>query len=94
MSDEKIKVGFEGSDFGVAYDGNADGQHSVKISLKLAEVIDELKNKAGEGATGKPVTLSMEGTKVVVKGDLNKDGESFLEIEVDLLEGLDEAGVV
>lgn len=94
MSEEKIKIGFEGSDFEVKYDGNADGQHSVGLKLKLAEVLDEIKNKAAEGVEGQPVSISMNGTKIVIKGDLNKDGESFLELEIDLLEGLDEAGIV
>lgn len=94
MESDKIKVNFEDSKFNVSYDGNSDGENSVKISLNLKETLDELRNKAQDGSVGEPLSVSMDGSKVIIKGDLNKDGESFIDIEIDLFEALDESGVV
>jgi hypothetical protein len=40
----------------------------------------------------KPVTLKIEGTKLVVAVDSNKDGQPVLTLNLDLLEVFDEVG--
>ena len=93
LKDDKIKFGFKGSNFELSYDGNADGQNSVKLAVNLMEILDEVKK--GEGSEveieAKSIKVSMEGSKIILKVDTNKDGEEVLMLEADLAEGLDEA---
>jgi hypothetical protein len=91
--DDKIKYGFNGSNFELAYDGNADGENSVKMAVNLMEVLDELKKGDSDSVEieAKSVKISMEGSKIIIKVDANKDGEEFLLVEADLAEGFDEA---
>lgn len=94
MSDEKVKVGFEGSSFAVKYDGDADGQNSVELKVNLAEALSELRGGEKVEVKADKVTFELEGSDIILKVDLDGDKESVVELKASLLEGLSEAGIL
>lgn len=94
MSDEKIKVGFNGSAFEVNYDGDADGKNSVEVKVQLAEALSELRGGNKVEVPAEKVTFELDGSDIVIKVDSDGDGEEVLSFRASLLEGLREAGVL
>jgi hypothetical protein len=94
MSDDKIKFGFEGSSFAVAYDGDADGKNSAELKVNLAEVLSELRGSGKAEVQADKVTFELDGSDLILKVDLDGDKEAVLEFKASLLEGLQEAGIL
>lgn len=82
-----VKLDFVGTDFVASLDSDGDNQPSVKLAVKLGELLTEFSGGKGEM---KAVKFEFQGSKLVLQGDLNQDGDASLVLEIDLAEGFDE----
>ena len=73
------------------YDGNADGDKSVKLNINIKEVYGELFSKGEAKVDVKSFSIKKEGAKIILVLDTDKDDQPVLELELDFIEGLQEA---
>ena len=81
------KVEFVGTDLVGSIDADQDGEASVKLSAKIAELLTEFSGGKGEF---KKTSFEFKGSKLIVSADLNQDGDASLVLEIDLAEGFAE----
>jgi len=92
---DKFKVEAKDGAVAISYDGDADGENSVKLSIMMSELAQELFNK-GEmvGMEGKyKYSFELPG-KLKLALDSDQDGAPSIKLEVDLAEALAESGLL
>lgn len=79
----------------IEYDGNADGEASVKMSIVIDEATQEMfkKGQAVEGEAKVKFKMSPSG-ELSLQLDTDQDGEPSVMIEADVMEALEEANVL
>lgn len=88
---EKFNVDFKEGKAVASYDGDADGEKSLKLELDLKEVYGELLAKGEAKIDVKSMSLKLDGSKVVATIDTDKDGEALMVAELDIVEAMSEA---
>lgn len=91
MENKKLKVSFKEKSLGVAFDGDQDGEASVKLDAHLEEVYQELLDRGEAKIDVKTLSVKMDGGKITLQLDTDRDGEPVLSLMLDGAEGLSEA---
>ena len=85
----KFKVAADGGAVAISYDGDADGENSVKLSIMLSELAQELFNKGEivEGEGKYKYSFELPG-KLKMSMDSDQDGAPSVKLDIDLAEAL------
>ena len=92
---KKFKPTIDDGKIALAYDGNADGEDSISLSIALDESIAEILNRGAAIEGESKVKFKLDPIKgLSLQLDTDQDGEPSVFLEADIIEAVQESGLL